>query len=129
MKRWIVLFAVIAVILCVSACKKRYTYVEVIREQQIFGGTRVAVKEEVKIRARSDTAAYLDAYQKYCISREVYLRMENRLGPSELLDVPIGFKLYNSKGVDITNIKFASKLEQEQRMDERINRIGSEVFY
>ena len=87
------------------------------------------MKEEVKIRARSDTAAYLDAYQKYCISREVYLRMENRLGSSELLDVPIGFKLYNSKGVDITNIKFASKLEQEQRMDERINRIGSEVFY
>lgn len=126
MKRWIVLFAVI---LCVTACKKRYTYVEVIREQQIFGGTRVAVKEEVKIRARSDTAAYLEAYQQYCISREVYLRMKSRLGSSELLDVPIGFRLYNSKGVDITNIKFTTKLEQEQKMEERIERIGSEVFY
>lgn len=118
----------IVIILFITACNKRYTYVEVIRQQQMFGGTKVATKEEVKIRARSDTAAYLDAYQKYCISREVYLRMKNRLGSSELLDVPIGFKLYNSKGVDITNIKFTSKLEQEQKMEEKVNRISSEVF-
>lgn len=116
------------VLLFLAACNKRYTYVEIIREQQFFGGTRVTTKEEVKIRAHSDTAAYLDAYQKYCISREVYLRMKNRLGSSELLDVPIGFKLYNSKGVDITNIKFTSKLEQEQKMEEKVNRISSEVF-
>lgn len=118
----------IVIILFITACNKRYTYVEVIRQQQVFGGTKVATKEEVKIRARSDTAAYLDAYQKYCISREVYLRMKSRLGSSELLDVPIGFKLYNSKGANITNIKFTSKLEQEQKMEERVNRISSEVF-
>lgn len=125
MKRWIVLFAAI---LCVSACKKRYTYVEVIREQQIFGGTRVTTKEEVKIRARNDTAAYIEAYEKFCISQAVYIGMKERYGMPELQDVPLGFRLYNSKGKDISEINFTTKLEQEQSIEERAFRIGSEVF-
>lgn len=118
----------IAVLLLSSACNKRYTYVEVIRQQQIFGGTHVAVKEDVKIRARSDTAAYLEAYQQFCISQAVYQGMKQRYGMSEFLDIPVGFKLYNSKGVDISKIEFKSRIEQEQIIEERAFRAGSEVF-
>lgn len=118
----------IAVLLLSSACNKRYTYVEVFRQQQIFGGTHVAVKEDVKIRARSDTAAYLEAYQQFCISQAVYQGMKQRYGMSEFLDIPVGFKLYNSKGVDISKIEFKSRIEQEQIIEERAFRAGSEVF-
>lgn len=117
-----------AVLLLLAACNKRYTYVEIIREQQIFGGTRVATKEEVKIRARNDTAAYIEAYEKFCISQAVYIGMKERYGMPELQDVPLGFRLYNSKGKDISEINFTTKLEQEQIIEERAFRIGSEVF-
>lgn len=125
MKRYCIL---IATLLLVSACNKRYTYVEVVRQQQMFGGTKVALKEEVKIRARSDTAAYLEAYEKYSISRAVYQGMKQRFGMPELLDVPIGFKLYNRQGVDISRINFKSKTDQEQAIEERAFRLGSDVF-
>ena len=118
----------IAVLLSFTACNKRYTYVEIIRQQQMFGGTKVATKEEVKIRARSDTAAYLEAYQQFCISQAVYIGMKGRYGMPELQDVPLGFRLYNSKGKDISEINFTTKLEQEQIIEERAFRIGSEVF-
>ena len=94
----------------------------------MFGGTKVAIKEEIKIRARSDTAAYLEAYQKFCISQAVYQGMKQRYGMPELLDTPMGFRLYNSKGADITKIEFKSRIEQEQIIEERTFRIGSDVF-
>lgn len=125
MKRIIIVFASI---LCITACNKRYTYVEVVRKQQMFGGTRVTTKEEVKIRARNDTAAYIEAYEKFCISQAVYIGMKERYGMPELQDVPLGFRLYNSKGKDISEINFTTKLEQEQIIEERAFRIGSEVF-
>ena len=122
------LFFPLMLLLVTTACNKRYTYVEVIRQQQFFGGTQVATKEEVKIRARSDTAAYLEAYEKFCISYAVYIGMTERYGMPELLDVPLGFRLYNSKGKNISKINFTTKLEQEQIIEERAFRIGSEVF-
>ena len=118
----------ITALLLLTSCNKRYTYVEVVRKQQMFGGTKVAIKEEIKIRARSDTAAYLEAYQKFCISQAVYQGMKQRYGMPELLDTPMGFRLYNSKGADITKIEFKSRIEQEQIIEERTFRIGSDVF-
>lgn len=122
------LYIFIAVLLAFTACNKRYTYVEIIRQQQMFGGTKVVTKEEVKIRAHSDTAAYLEAYQQFCISQAVYQGMKQRYGVADLLDAPIGFKLYNSKGVDISKIEFKSRIEQEQIIEERAFRVGSDVF-
>lgn len=125
MKRICVL---LAVLFLVTSCNKKYTYVEVIRQQQIFGGTKLTIKEEVKIRAHSDTAAYLEAYQQFCISQAVYQGMKQRYEMPELLDIPVGFKLYNSKGVDISKIEFKSRIEQEHIIKEKALRIGSDVF-
>lgn len=122
------LFFPLMLLLVTTACNKRYTYVEVIRQQQFFGRTQVTTKEEVKIRARNDTMAYLEAYEKFCISQAVYIGMKERYGMPELQDVPLGFKLYNSKGKDISKNNFATKLEQEQIIEERAFRAGSEVF-
>lgn len=46
----------------------------------------------------------------------------------EFQDIPLEFRLYNSKGKDISEISFTTKLEQEQIIEERASRIGSEVF-
>ena len=122
------LILLISVLLLVSSCNKKYTYIEVVRQQQMFGGTKVATKEEVKIYARNDTAAYIEAYEKFCISQAVYLGMKEHYGMPELQDIPLGFRLYNSKGKDISEISFTTKLEQEHIIEERTFRIGSEVF-
>lgn len=122
------IYVLLAVLFLVTSCNNKYTYVEVIRQQQIFGGTKLTTKEEVKIRARSDTAAYLEAYQQFCISQAVYQGMKQRYEMPELLDIPVGFKLYNSKGVDISKIEFKSRIEQEHIIKEKALRIGSDVF-
>ena len=123
------LFIFVAVLLCITSCTRRYKYVEVIREHQIFGGARIATKDEVTIRAKSDTAAYLEAYEKFCISKVVYFGMKERYGMPELLDYPIGFKLYNSKDIDISDIRFISKSEQQQIIEEKVMRAGVETFH
>ncbi len=122
------IYVLLAVLFLVTSCNNKYTYVEVIRQQQIFGGTKLTTKEEVKIRARTDTSAYLEAYQQFCISQAVYQGMKQRYEMPELLDIPVGFKLYNSKGVDISKIEFKSRIEQEHIIKEKALRIGSDVF-
>ncbi len=122
------IYVLLAVMFLVTSCNNKYTYVEVIRQQQIFGGTKLTTKEEVKIRARTDTSAYLEAYQQFCISQAVYQGMKQRYEMPELLDIPVGFKLYNSKGVDISKIEFKSRIEQEHIIKEKALRIGSDVF-
>ena len=54
--------------------------------------------------------------------------MKQRYEMPELLDIPVGFKLYNSKGVDISKIEFKSRIEQEPIIKEKALRIGSDVF-
>ena len=122
------IYVLLTVLFLVTSCNNKYTYVEVIRQQQIFGGTKLTTKEEVKIRARTDTSAYLEAYQQFCISQAVYQGMKQRYEMPELLDIPVGFKLYNSKGVDISKIEFKSRIEQEHIIKEKALRIGSDVF-
>ena len=122
------IYVLLAVLFLVTSCNNKYTYVEVIRQQQIFDGTKLTTKEEVKIRARTDTSAYLEAYQQFCISQAVYQGMKQRYEMPELLDIPVGFKLYNSKGVDISKIEFKSRIEQEHIIKEKALRIGSDVF-
>ena len=40
-------------------------------------------------------------------------------GMAEYLDIPIGFKLYNSEGVDISDISFSTKVQQEEELVEK----------
>ena len=106
-----------------SACnmqvKKNYKYVESVREQSVLGGSSIKEKEKKTISASSDSAAYLEAYKKYCISLKVYNDMRKE-GMGQYLDIPIGFKLYNSDGEDITDIYFNSKLTEEEAIESSI---------
>lgn len=108
----------IAAIILLTSCEKKYRYIETVREQSILGGSSIKEKDEKIISAPSDSAAYLEAYRDFCISQKVYSDMRKK-GMAEYLDIPIGFKLYNDKGEDITNIIFASRLEQEEKIAEK----------
>lgn len=39
------IYVLLAVLFLVTSCNNKYTYVEVIRQQQIFGGTKLTTKE------------------------------------------------------------------------------------
>lgn len=94
--------------------KKNYKYVEIVEEEGILGGSSTKEKDPKTIKASTDSAAYLEAYQNFCISQKVYRDMKQSLG--KVYSTPTMFKLYNEKGNDITNIVFfvdKDKLKKE----------------
>ncbi|MBQ8655519.1 MAG: hypothetical protein IJ527_00410 [Prevotella sp.] len=116
MKNYILL---LTAALTLTACNKKYKYVETVQEKSILSGSTIQEKESKEISAPSDSAAYLDAFQKFCISLKVYNDMQKK-GMADYLDVPLGFKLYNNKGEDITDIVFYTKAEQMEIISARI---------
>lgn len=114
-------------ILAFASCQKQYTYVERVRETSIFGGSSEKDKEEKVIVAASDTAAYLEAFKEFCISKKVYQDM--LVKSMKDVDVPLDFKLYNEQGINISDIMFPSRADKEKEISERIfgmeNIVGS----
>jgi hypothetical protein len=99
--------------------KKTYKYVEVVQEESILGGTDAKEKEAKPIKAADDSSAYLEAYQNFCISTKVNKDMQASLGKT--YSVPKSFKLYNDKGVEISNsVFFADKEKREKEIEEKI---------
>ena len=112
-----ILLLLIAV-LAFTSCQKKYTYVEKVRETSVFGGSSEKDKDEKVIVAASDTAAYLEAFQKFCISKKVYQDMLVK-GMKDA-SVPLSFKLYNEQGIDISDIMFASRADKEKEISDMI---------
>lgn len=99
--------------------KKTYKYVEVVSEQGISGSVTTKEKYPTTIKASSDSAAYLNAYQTFCISLKVTADMKHTYG--SVFATPTGFKLFDDKDVDITNsILFVDKNKKEKEIEDRI---------
>jgi hypothetical protein len=82
---------------------------------------REGSKEEKLLEAYSDSAAYLEAYQNFEISKKVYNDMKKSVGGSYLSE-PISFQLLNDKHEDITyKILFANKDSLEKDIIKSIN--------
>lgn len=114
-------FALLLLTVALYSCdnKKTYKYVEVVQEESILGGTDTKEKEAKSIKAADDSSAYLEAYQNFCISTKVNKDMQASLGKT--YSVPKSFKLYNDKGVEISNsVFFADKDKREKEIEERI---------
>lgn len=85
-----------AVISCESL--HEYSYVETVLEPSIYGGSIFEKKKDpVVIKAKNDTLAYLEAYNKFTISQKVYRDMSESYGaslfiicPKEFCDVECG---------------------------------------
>jgi hypothetical protein len=114
-------FAILALAFVLYSCdkEKTYKYVEVVQEESILGGVETKEKEAKPIKAADDTSAYLEAYQNFCISLKINKDMQISLGKT--YSIPKSFKLYNDKGVDISNLVFfIDKDKREKEIEERI---------
>jgi hypothetical protein len=94
--------------------KKKYYYRE--------GG-----KEEKLIEASSDSAAYLEAYKYFEISKKVHSDMKKSMG-STYLSAPITFELLNDKHEDITyKVSLANKDSLENSISKTINDLPNSI--
>jgi hypothetical protein len=104
-----------------SSCNKSksYKYVEIVEEEGLLGGTDTKEKEAKTIKASTDSSAYLQAYQNFCVSLKVNKDMKQSLG--KVYSTPTKFELYDSKGVEITNsVLFADKDKREKEIEDKI---------
>ena len=107
------IFALIALTI-LSSCKKSYKYTEMFIKDKPLGGTELVEENPVVIEAKNDTLAYLDAYQKFFISKKAHAETEKKFGPPPIKKLLIDFKLYNEQGTIISDsISFATKKECE----------------
>lgn len=125
MKRQILPFLLIVIL--IASCNKKhdYKYVETILDKGVFGGVDKKDKDPVIIKAASDSDAYIEAYQKYCISVKVDKDMQASLG--ETYTTTVGFKLLNDKGEDVTYTIFATKSKQEKEIEDRIFSMNNSI--
>jgi len=115
------LFGLFFTAIAFSSCdnKKSYKYIEVVEEDGLLGGTNTKEKEPKEIKAPNDSAAYLDAYQSFCISKKVNRDMQASLG--KVYSTPLKFKLLNEKGQDIAySVLFSDKDKKEKEIEEQI---------
>lgn len=91
---------VVLLILTITSCDKRYKYIETIKEKDLIGNFyNEEEKEPEEIFAKNDSLAYLEAFEKFCISVEVWKRMAAKGMVFEA--IPMDFALYNEKGEKI----------------------------
>ena len=115
MMKKIVLISVSVLAFILSSCNKKYSYVEIVLEKGIFGGVDKKEREAKTIKAKNDTLAYLDAYQKFCISLKVSKDLQETYG--EVYSTPLEFKLLNDKGDDIVySMFFVTKDKKEKEI-------------
>lgn len=103
-----------------SGCgnNKNYKYIEVDQESNVLSGTEVKEHDPITIRAATDSAAYLDAYERFCIGVKVDRDMVKSFGKSS--SAPLRFKLLNESGTDVSTITFSSKQAKQKEIESRI---------
>lgn len=109
------LFTFILAMILLESCefKKSYKYIEVINEESVLGGSDIKENEPKIIKAISDSAAYLKAYQSFCISQKVNNDMKESMG--KVYSIPLRFKLIDNNGNDITNFVFFAKQDSLEK--------------
>ncbi len=114
MKNSIFFIFSISILLFSCGMNKKYYYVE-------------DSKEEKLIEAPSDSAAYLEAYTKFQISKKVFRDMKKSMGTISLSE-PISFSLLDESRKDITfSISFSNKDSLEKMSENRINELPNTI--
>lgn len=115
MKKQILVISCILFLHISCTNKNKYYYVE-------------GNKKEKIIKAYSDSAAYLEAYKEFEISKKVFNDMEKSFGGSSLSAPPIRFNLLNSKHEDITyKVSFYNKNILEDSISKMINKLPNNI--
>lgn len=107
-------------VLLLVSCNNSYQYVEVIHEESIFGDVERTEKEPENFREKNDSLAYLEAYQKFLISKKIAKEMEESFG--KVHKKPQDFKLIDSRGKEILYpISRENRDYAEGVIEERVN--------
>ena len=113
------ILSAICVIFLLTSCDKSYKYVETVNDVSLFGGTIKKDKDPDIIKAPDDTSAYLEAFQRFCISVKVNKDMNTSLGST--YSTPLNFKLFDDKGQDIVStVSFENKDKREKEIADKI---------
>lgn len=113
-------FIAITLIVFLSSCSfdRKYKYIETVQDAGILS-SEIKHKDAEIISASSDSVAYMQAYQKFCISRKVNRDIMQALGSAS--SVPLSFQLLDDKGNDITfKVMFSNKDSLEKAMETQI---------
>lgn len=103
-----------------TSCDKSYKYVETYNDVGIVGGSEIKEKEGEILKAKDDSTAYLKAFMMFCYSVKISNDMKQAMG--KVYSIPLSFKLYNDKNVDITNTTlFATRSKREKEIEEQIS--------
>lgn len=117
-------FLLLTFISFISCHKERnYKYIENIKE--LNSNSRIIHRKEYNIPAKNDTLAYIKAYKKYSVSKRMMYQL-NKGGSTNPKDIT-HFQLFNRRGINITNINFTTKKEEEKKADEYAEKI--EISY
>lgn len=106
----------------ISSCEqsKKYEYIEIGQKESLFGGTENDEKDIKIIHAKTDSIAYLEAYQIFCISEKISKDMKEAIGATGT--TPTDFKLIDEQG---NNIALIISFE---KMDSLKNKVRTRVF-
>jgi hypothetical protein len=125
MRRNITIETLIALSLCLLlGCQEgnKYTYIEVVQKEVNPGDSvRKYMAGEI-IYWPTDSAAYLNAYVKFCTSRRAHNRFDS--SGHKLSFRPIDFILINENGVDISkSVNFNNKNSKEREIEKAIREL------
>lgn len=106
-------------LLLTSCADKKYKYAEVVIKESPGQGMEVEEQDPKTISAASDSAAYLKAFETFCVSRKVSEDMRNDKESGYYM-TPLKFRLYNEKGIDIAGtVSFSNKSMLERDIEAR----------
>ena len=111
-----ILLALCLISLLYGCNKERvYKYIEVTEMQSPLGGVETDYRPGQEIKAETDSAAYMQAFQKFCIAARANAEIVAKTGNS--VAKPTRFKLMDDTGTDLVpTLTFANKEEREQEV-------------
>ena len=90
------LLFLLTVLTLFAACKKKYKYVEFIQVQDNYRGQSIREREDF-ISESSDSAAYIQAFAKFCFDQSGYIHLlKDGTMDMNHKEYPISFKLYKA---------------------------------
>lgn len=111
-------YALFCVLLTTAmSCAKKYEYIEVIKESNLLSkGFHEKRKEPEKIVAVNDSAAFIKAYEKFCISELVAEKMKKKGLDVNLVSTPLYFKLYDRNGKEVEPVSYSTLEKTKNRI-------------
>lgn len=111
--------SLLLLLLLASCANKKYKYIEVVKAERPEREPNIEEEDARTISAASDSAAYLKAFEHFCVSRKVSEDEKNGNNYG-YVTTPLKFKLYNEKGIDIAGtVHFADKDKLEKEIEGR----------